>query len=461
MPLFDSNEELHVAFSETDITSSTSNKRALLVAGVTPTNTASFLKMEEDGSVKISGFFSASLTPSGTQQITGSVTVNSIVSPITANQGTSGSFFWKITGSVGITETVPLTIGSFSANVTASVKIVAVEVTQSITGTVGITSIASPVNIGNFPAVQTITGSVVLGEQPIQTTGSFTVNNFPVTQSVYIGQISPGAIQNITGVVGVTSIASPIRQGASGTISNSWYVTPTNGTGVIGNTQATPIWISGSTFIFNNPATPTWITGSATISSVAAPVTVAQGASGSLPWKTDQDELPTFIVGVSGSQIGNNKNMLSILNAQGSSVIIRLKKIQIMNVQTSNITGITAIFSFLKVKDHSGGTIVDAVAHDSSYTTSSFVSTRTNSTITGSVQSFFRILKATDERNTAGSLDPETFEYVFSQTFGDYSLPWKTRPITLHAGEGFAIRQTANSTAGTFDIYFMFTQEGT
>lgn len=324
MPLFDSDAELHIAFNETNVTSSvsSSNKSAILIGGVTPTNTGSFLRMSEAGSV-------------------------------------------IMTGSVEVVASIPLTIGAFSANVTSSVKIVATEITQSVTGS------------------------------------AFVFNN-----------------------------------------------------------PSIPMWTTGSTFIFNNPSTPTHITGSATINSVASPVTVIQGVSGSLPWKVDQDEYATFIVGVTGAQIGNNKNMLSIMNDQGSNVVIRILKIQVMNVQTANITGITAIFNFLRIGNHSGGTIIDAVAHDSFYTTSSNVTTRTNSTITGSTTTFFRMLRATDERNTAGSLDPETFEYVFSQVFGDYSLPLKAKPITLRAGEGISIRQTENSTAGTFDIFFLFTQEG-
>lgn len=348
MPLFDSDAEVQVGFGETNITGSTSNKAAVLIAGVSPSNTASFLKISEASSVLISG-------------------------------------------SVGLTESVPLTIGSFSANVTSSIKVVATEVTQSVTGSVFVFNNST---------------------MPLWNTGSITVNNFP-------------SVQTITGTVDVASVAAPITviQGQSGSL--AWK-----------------------------------ITGSATINSVAAPVTVTQGVSGSLPWKTDQNEYATFIVGVTGAQIGNNKNMLSIMNAQGSNVVIRLLKIQIMNVQLANVTGITAIFNFLRIADHSGGTIINAVPHDTFSTTSSFVTTRTNSTVTGSTTSFFRVLRATDERNTAGSLDSETFEYIFSQVFGDYSLPLKARPITLRAGEGVSIRQTANSTTGTFDVYFLFTQEG-
>jgi hypothetical protein len=115
MTLFDSNAEVQVEHLEGEITGSQSEKSAYLFAGVMPDNSASFVKMTNSGHLLISG-------------------------------------------TVGIQDVEPLTIGSFFA--TASVKIVESFITQSITGSV---------EIINFPLVQEVTGTVTVStiENPI------------------------------------------------------------------------------------------------------------------------------------------------------------------------------------------------------------------------------------------------------------------------------------------------------
>lgn len=211
MPLFDSDAEALITFGETGITGSGSNKAAMLIAGVTPSNTGSFIKVSELGDA-------------------------------------------RVTGSVGITESVPLTIGAFSTNVTGAVRIVQTNVTQSVTGSVfafnnatqrlwttgsvAVTSVASPVTVVQGASgsqfwkvsgsVQTIPSGIqqVTGTVGVTSIASpVTIGNFPVTQSVYVGQINPNTVQTVTGVVGVSSVASPVTvsQGLSG--SQFWKIT--------------------------------------------------------------------------------------------------------------------------------------------------------------------------------------------------------------------------------------------
>lgn len=246
MPFFDSDAETQVSFGDTEITGSDSNKAAILLAGVTPTNTASFLKTSEDGTLEITGSVSvdAIATITDPVTVTGSVVLGE--QPI------------DVTGSVGITQAPPLTIGSFTT--TASVSIEESNVTLDVTGTVGVTSIASPVTIDNFPAVQTITGSVVLGEEPIEITGSLSIDSIgavvDVTGSVVLGEqpinitgsMGISEIVDITGSVGVTSVASPVvvTQGDAGSQNEGWYARITDGIQVLGTGSSAPFYVTGS-----------------------------------------------------------------------------------------------------------------------------------------------------------------------------------------------------------------------
>lgn len=386
MPLFDSDAEALVSFGDTDITGSNSNRAAVLLAGVTPTNSASFIKVSELGDARITG--SVGITQSipltigafatnvtGTVRIvqttvtqsvtgsvfafnnaaqrlwtTGSVSITSIASPVTVVQGASGSQFWKITGSVqtipsgiqGVTGTIgvtsiasPVSIGNFPAvqTITGSVFIdqqpidVTVNNVAEITGSVEITSIASPVRITgsvDFDEPVQITGSVTIGEQPIQTTGSVTVNS--IASPVTVTQGSSGSLfWKVTGSVGVTSIASVVTTTGSTTVNSiASPVTVTQG-------------LSGSQF---------WkVTGSAEITSVASPVTVIQGTSGSQFWKvtgsvgvTSVASPVTVIQGQSGSlawKVTDFEEATFVAQAQDVAIGNNKSMLSIVNTGTS------------------------------------------------------------------------------------------------------------------------------
>jgi hypothetical protein len=158
MTLFDSNAEVQVEHLEGEITGSQSEKSAYLFAGVMPDNSASFVKMTNLGHLQISG-------------------------------------------TVGVQDAGPLTIGSFFA--TASVKIVESFITQSITGSV---------EVINFPLVQEVTGTVI-----------------------------------------VSSVETPVNVNQNNSGSIPWKVVLKDEQGETVGSGSNPLVVTGSVFVNNNP----------------------------------------------------------------------------------------------------------------------------------------------------------------------------------------------------------------
>lgn len=252
-------------------------------------------------------------------QVTGSVTIENVVRVTgtvdvggislsaslasQVDQGNSGSVPWKITGSVSLTEGVPIAFpAGFNVNVTASVPLTAsvtgtvklaeaiqvsnfpsgfnvnltasVPLTASVTGTVGLSGpITGNVGVTNFPAVQAITGSIVVANRVDVTgsvglsgpiTGNVGVTNFPAVQAV-TGSV--GLTGPVTGNVGVTNF--PATQNVSG---SAW--TPT----ITGSVKITEIVLVTGSLGLSAP-----VTGAFRLTEAATVLQHAVTISGSVP----------------------------------------------------------------------------------------------------------------------------------------------------------------------------------
>lgn len=175
----------------------------------------------------------------------------------------------------------------------------------------------------------------------------------------------------------------------------------------------------------------------------------------------------TFVIHADNVAIGNGKSMASIFNAGGSSVIVRVHRIRIFSVQTTAVTGVMADFGLRRITAHSAGTQLTTAGaaagliypHDSTNSLDSSVTARTGATVTESPA--FNIdnwLWSSDEFGT-GTADAETAEHTSAQLIAAWEAKDGTQPYILRAGEGLHILQSTNSTNGTFDVFFMITQE--
>jgi len=182
-------------------------------------------------------------------------------------------------------------------------------------------------------------------------------------------------------------------------------------------------------------------------------------ANFSAPPTVAEREFPTFTVYVTNIAPGNNKSMLSLLNASGSTVVIRLREIRIINVQTTAVTGVMNTFDLLRMTGHSAGTSITPAAHDSTDSLNVAVTARTGGTISGEVAGPLRRWKYSSDEHGVGSQDVESMDTAMQYASPLYQPISKTKPITLNANQGIHIKQTVNTTVGTFDLMFVFTQE--
>lgn len=172
-----------------------------------------------------------------------------------------------------------------------------------------------------------------------------------------------------------------------------------------------------------------------------------------------ETELATFHVLAENTAIGNNKSMLSIVNDGGSSVVVKIREIRIVNNQTTAITGVMSEFQLRRISGHTSGTSITPLTHDTSDSLNASVTAATGSTVSGESSLNLRHWKWSSDEWGVGASDVEAFDHTETALVPLYGQPSKTKPITLRAGEGLTIKHITNSTAGAFDISVLFTQE--
>lgn len=178
--------------------------------------------------------------------------------------------------------------------------------------------------------------------------------------------------------------------------------------------------------------------------------------SSSLP--ITESETATFSAYITDVAIAQNKSMISILNAGGSAVKIKIREIRVINVRTTATTGVVAEFQLLRITAHSSGTTITPISHDSTDTLNGSVTVRSAGTVTETAGALRRWLWSSDEWGT-GATDVESFDHAFQNSLPQYKTGIKEKPFTLNAGQGLHLKEITNSTNGTFDLLIVFTQE--
>ncbi len=189
--------------------------------------------------------------------------------------------------------------------------------------------------------------------------------------------------------------------------------------------------------------------------------TRATGSEVGLIVRTIPFEPKTFVAYSPTTTIGNLKSMLSLFNAVGSTVKIKIHEVRIVNVQTTAVTGIVANFEVNRITAHSVGTALTPRPYDTSRTLDVNVTARTGATFTEAAGpiTLMRAQWSSDEWGP-GNIDTESSDHSVQLTgFGVVSKLPGCGPIVLNAGEGIHVKQVTNSAVGSFDLFIIFTEE--
>ena len=175
---------------------------------------------------------------------------------------------------------------------------------------------------------------------------------------------------------------------------------------------------------------------------------------------TSAAEFPTFTTAGAGISVANNKSMISVFNAD-ATFLAKIHEIYVINVQTSAVTGVTGVFELRRITSHSGGTLLTPTSMDTADTLDSDITVRTGATVGGeSASLMWRSLFSTDEWGP-GTADTESNDHIFQTMHPVFSRKTHggTKPLVLRQNEGVTVKFATNSSAGTFDILIVFTQE--
>lgn len=238
---------------------------------------------------------------------------------------------------------------------------------------------------------------------------------------------SPSGFQQVTGSVGITNVV------------------------VVNGTIA-----SGSTFS-GQSVKPIVVAGLDASGSVRIPL---YDTDGSQFFKRKEEA--TFFVSVTGSAIGNNKSMASIVNGT-TTQIVKIKEVWLLNVQTVVGSGALGTFEFRRISGHASGTAVVGIEQmDTIDVLDPGLTVRTNAVVSGeSTTLLWRTFWSTDNWGP-GSLNQEGYDHGLQSLLPAWQRrDQSSKPLTLRANEGLTIKHVVNSISGTFDLMIGFTTSPT
>lgn len=167
-------------------------------------------------------------------------------------------------------------------------------------------------------------------------------------------------------------------------------------------------------------------------------------------------ELPTFSIVSTNTVVGNNKSMLAIQNT-GTS-IVRIREVWIINDRTTAVTGIAGLFEVRRITSFTGGTALSPVSYDTTDSLPAGISAATNATISGESSLLRAGAWSTDEWGP-GTLDTESLDHALQQSTPFWSQTPNGKALTIRQNQGIHVKFATNSTAGEFNIRFVFTVE--
>lgn len=165
-----------------------------------------------------------------------------------------------------------------------------------------------------------------------------------------------------------------------------------------------------------------------------------------------QGALPTYYFLADSVAFATNKQMISLYNASGSGVMLVIKKLYLINMQLSAVTGVAVRQDFKRFSAvHSAGTLITPTTCDSANAAlPAGVTCRTGATLTD-VTTLFPLTFANDEVGAT-----QAFPSVQLQA-GVNWLPegGEVQEIRLREGEGVTVKNITSTVVGSFSYMFV------
>lgn len=167
--------------------------------------------------------------------------------------------------------------------------------------------------------------------------------------------------------------------------------------------------------------------------------------------------MPTYYAVADAVAFANGKTHFSIVNESGSGVLVAIKKLFAINVQTSAVTGAALRMEARKLTAHSGGTAITAQSCDSQNPAlPAQVTIKTNATPTGTTL-LYPFLITTEEETATAAFTKNMFQAMMNLQPEGVEL----QEYRLREGEGFSVFQSTNATVGSYSWLMVFTAEST
>lgn len=208
-----------------------------------------------------------------------------------------------------------------------------------------------------------------------------------------------------------------------------------------------------------NTATNRWpvqLTDGTSLVAVSAVDAPAAGVVG-LVVRNIPERKATFTAIAQGITPGANKSMLAVFVPSGNAAVLRLQRVYLRNVQTAGVNGVMTTFELRRLSALSGGTAVTPGVMDTADTLTSGVLCVTGGTFTaGNIVDRWR-LSGEEVDITANPTVTSADRPFQNVNLWNVGLP-PEGALTVRAAQGFHIQCSTNTTVGSFDVVFVFTQ---
>lgn len=165
--------------------------------------------------------------------------------------------------------------------------------------------------------------------------------------------------------------------------------------------------------------------------------------------------VPTYYAVADAVAFANGKTHFSIVNEAGSGVLVAIKKLFAINLQTSAVTGAALRMEARKLTAHSGGTAITAQSCDSDNAAlPAQVTIKTNGTPTGTTLLYPFIITTEEETATAAAT-----KNLMQAMFNLQPEGGEVQEYRLREGQGFSVYQLTNATVGSYAWFMVFTVE--